>query len=281
MSGSSSSPAVSLADVTVIREGSTLLDGISWDIMPGEDWVLFGANGSGKTTLIEVVSTYLFPTRGEATVLGATFGKVDVRPVRRRIGYVGTRPADLVRPGYAAIDIVVTGLHASFVATRWHDYTDTDWERAASHLRTLDADELAHRRFGTLSDGEKQRVLIARALMAQPELLLLDEPGTGLDLGSRERLIVALGRLAKVRDAPPMVLVTHHVEDIPAGFDRTLMLAGGSVLASGETAAVLTPENLSAAFDLTLAVERHEGRWRAWHRGSVADPDGGLGLRAD
>jgi iron complex transport system ATP-binding protein len=259
-----SEPVVDLAGVVVIKDGTTILDGIDWTIRPGERWVLFGANGSGKTTLLEVVSTYLFPTRGTVHVFGRRLGQVDVRTIRPRIGYVGPAPTALVRTGLRSLDIVVTGLHASFVDTRWHHYEDTDWERARHCLDLLYATTLADREFGTMSEGEKKRVLIARALMAAPDLLLLDEPGSGLDLGARERLVDSLATLAASPEAPPVVLVTHHVEEIPPGFDHVLLIAGGAVVVAGPTGEVLSSASLSEAFSMTLELERRGDRWRAW-----------------
>jgi iron complex transport system ATP-binding protein len=257
-------PAVSLDNITVVRGGSTILEAIDWVIEPGERWVLFGANGSGKTTLMEVVSTYLFPTHGTVEVLGQRLGKVDVREVRPRIGFVGSVPSSLVRKHFRSLDIVVTGRHASFVATRWHHYEDTDWEFALECLRAVNAEELAEREFGTLSLGEQKRVLIARSLVTRPELVLLDEPGSGLDLGARERLVESLAALAKAPASPPVVLVTHHVEEIPPGFGHILMLAGGKVVAAGPIDQVLTSQALSETFDLPLRLERRGDRWRAW-----------------
>lgn len=257
-------PVVAVSGAVVMKDGTAILDGIQWTIRPGERWVLFGANGSGKTTLMEVLSSYLFPTRGTVDLFGHRLGRVDVRKLRPRIGYVGPAPTSLVRTGFRVLDIVVTGLHASFVDTRWHAYGEADWERAHECLALLHATRLADREFGTMSEGEKKRVLIARSLMAHPDLLLLDEPGSGLDLGARERLIDSLTTLAASTTAPPMVLVTHHIEDIPPGFEHVLMIAGGRVVASGPIEQVLTSQSLSAAFDMALELERHGDRWRAW-----------------
>lgn len=250
--------------MSVVRDGTLLLDGVSWQIDPGERWILFGANGSGKTTLLEVASSYLFPTRGTVELFGERLGRADVRTIRPRIGYVGPAPTQLVRTHLRSIDIVITGLHASFVDTRWHTYEDKDWDHARDCLRILHADSLTEREFRTMSEGEKKRVLIARSLMAAPDLLLLDEPGSGLDLGARERLIDSLNSLATHTSSPPIVLVTHHVEEIPPGFDRILVLAGGRVIASGLLDEVLTSDTLKQSFKMPLEVERREGRWRAW-----------------
>lgn len=264
MTSESDHPVVSVQDVTVIRAGNRLLDDVSWKIGPGERWVLFGANGSGKTTLMEVVSSYLFPSSGTVELLGDRLGRADVRELRPRIGYVGAAPTALIRTNFPSIEVVLTGLHASFVDTRWHEYTDADWQRAHACLGRLHAAHLADREFGTMSEGEKKRVLIARALMSQPALLLLDEPAVGLDLGARERLIDSLKALADEDDPTPVVLVTHHVEEIPAGFDHLLMLAGGRVVACGPIEQVLTAQHLSESFDMPLALERRGSRWRSW-----------------
>ena len=226
--------------------------------------MLFGANGSGKTTLLEVVSTYLFPTRGTVHVLGGRLGAVDVRDLRPRIGFVGPVPSSLVRRHFRSIEVVVTGRHASFVGTRWHHYESSDWEFARECLRSVHAEELAEREFGTMSQGEQKRVLIARSLVTRPELLLLDEPGSGLDLGARERLLESLAALAEDPGAPPVVLVTHHVEEIPPGFGHILMLAGGRVVDAGPIHQVLTGRALTDTFGMPLELESHGERWRAW-----------------
>ena len=257
-------PVISLQNITVVRDGVVVLKDVDWDIHPGDDWVLFGANGSGKTTLLEVVSSYLFPTRGSDSILGEQLGRTDARELRSRIGYVGPAPTRLVRAQLPAIEIVVTGLHASFVDTRWHEYHDADWEWARACLEQLDATHLGDRKFSTLSEGEKKRVLIARSLMTRPELLLLDEPGSGLDLGARERLIASLDRLSSHDDAPPIILVTHHVEEIPTRFDKVLLLSGGRVVGSGSPQDVLTADTLSRTYGLPMQVQHDEGRWRAW-----------------
>lgn len=257
-------PVVRLEHVSVHRNGQPILSDIDWEIGAGERWVLFGANGSGKTTLIDVISTYLRPTQGSVTLFGRPLGSVDVREVRKRIGYVGPAPTSLVRTHLRSVDIVVTGLHASFVDTRWHHYGNADWDFASACLHTLAADHLSERTFATLSEGEKKRVLIARALMTGPQLVLLDEPGSSLDLGARERLVDSLAALAANGSSPPVVLVTHHVEDIPPGFERILMLAGGRAVAKGRLEETLTAEALSIAFEMPLEVERRGRRWRAW-----------------
>ena len=256
---------VALNQVTVRRGGAFLLRDVDWRVGAGEHWVVFGPNGAGKTTLLQVASTYIAPTRGTVRVLGGTFGEVDVRPLRSRVGYVGPAPAALVHAELPAEEIVVTGKHAAFVDSRWHEYHDSDWTRARNLLERLAAGAMMGRTFSTLSAGEKQRVLIARALMPEPDLLLLDEAAAGLDLGARERLVATLAALA-ADDGPAAVFVTHHVEEIPPGFDHILVLAGGRVLADGPVDTTLTARLLTDCFGMPLDVERQQDRWRAWSR---------------
>lgn len=260
--------AVLLDDVTVRRDGAELVRSIDWEVGAGERWVLFGPNGSGKTTLMEVVSTYVPPTRGDVEVLGWRRGKgIDVRSVRSRIGYVGPGPASYLRPGFPALEIVVTGLHASFVGSDWHTYDDADWEHARQCLRTVNAAELAEREFNTLSEGERKRVMIARSLMPRPDLLLLDEPGAGLDLGARENLVDSLTKLAADQPTTTMVLVTHHVEEIPPGFDQLHLLGDGHTVTRGPISEALTADALAEAFGVSVALERIDGRFMAHSRG--------------
>ena len=258
-----STAAIDLRGVTVMKAGKELISRVDWQVEPGERWVLFGPNGAGKTTLLQVVSTYQFPARGTATILGERMGRTDVRRLRPRIGYVGPAPASLVRRYLPCRDIVVTGRHAAFVDTRWHHYTEADWDFADLQMEMMGVAEMADREFATLSDGEKKRVLIARALMARPDLLLLDEPGTGLDLGARERLIASLSGMAGHEEGLTVILVTHHVEEIPPGFDQVLILAEGRVAVVGAISEALTGEALTRIYGMPLTVESSNGRYRA------------------
>jgi iron complex transport system ATP-binding protein len=258
------SESFSLQGVSVIRKGKYLLRDVDWTVRDHERWVVFGPNGAGKTTLLQLIATYMMPSRGRMEILGRTRGGVDVRVLRERIGYAGAGPASLVRQEFPAIEIVVTGRHAAFVDSRWHEYTEADWAAARTHLRRLAADHLEDRVFGTLSAGEKQRVLIARSLMTNPNLLLLDEATTGLDLGARERLVGSLADLARNPESPAVVLVTHHVEEIPPGFGHILILADGRVMAQGPIESTLTASVLSDSFGVTLSLEHRDGRFRAW-----------------
>ncbi len=258
------SEVINLEGVSVIRDGRYLLAKVDWRVEAHERWVVLGPNGAGKTTMLQVASTYITPSRGTVRLMGIEHGKGDVRQIRRRVGYAGAGLAGMIRGYLPALEIVVTGKHAAFVDSRWHDYDDSDWETARARLARLQADHLADRQFETLSAGEKQRVLIARSLMTSPELLLLDEATTGLDLGARERLIRSLSDLAFDPAGPSVVLVTHHVEEIPPGYDHILLLSGGEVLADGPIEETLSDETLSDCFQLALRLRRYEDRYRAW-----------------
>jgi len=259
-----------LSGVSVRRGGRTILGPIDWTIQAGQRWVVVGPNGSGQTTLAQVASTYLWPTTGQVEVLGETIGRVDARELRRRVGYAGAGLETQIDSTLSALDVVVTARHAA-LAPWWHDYTAEDRARARSLLDDLNVGGLAVREFGTLSSGERRRVQIARALMPNPDLLLLDEPASSLDLGGREALVRDLGRLAR-RDRPAaIVLITHHVEEIPAGFEHALILAAGTAVATGPIEDSLDGRALSDAFGLSIAVARVDGRWRA-----SLDGDGSL-----
>lgn len=262
------SEVVALEDVSVVREGRWILQDVNWKVRRHQRWVVLGPNGAGKTTLLQVASTYLGPTRGTVRLLGEMYGKVDVRQLRQRVGYAGPAPAEMVRDYMPAIDVVATGKHASFVDKRFHDYEAEDWSVARRQLERLVAGHLADRRFGTLSTGEKQRVLIARSLMTDPELLLLDEAMTGLDLGARERLVASLADLAADPDSPAVVLVTHHVEEIPPGFGHIAMISRGTLSAVGPIEVVLSAEALSDCFEQELCLEKQDRRYHAWSRNS-------------
>ena len=252
-----------LSGVSVRRSGRTLLGPIDWSIGSGDRWVVIGPNGSGKTTLVHVASTYLWPTSGTVEVLGETIGRVDARELRRRVGYAGAGLEAAIDPGLTALDVVVTARHAA-LGPWWHTYSDVDRARARDMLAAIGVGDLAERTFGQLSTGERRRVQIARALMPAPELLILDEAGASLDLGAREALVRDLGRLAAAPTPRAVVLVTHHIEEIPAGFGHALVLSTGRVVAAGPIADTLTGPVISEAFGLPISVERANGRFRAW-----------------
>jgi len=252
--------AVAFEHVDLDRESAPVLRDVDWSVAAGERWVVLGPNGSGKTSMLMLAGAYDHPTRGVVRVLGHRLGRVDVRALRLRIGLVSAFVGKLVRPGVLARDVVMT---ARFGALEpwWHDYSEDDRLRAAKLLDDGGFGYLADRPFGVLSEGERQQVQLARALMNEPELVLLDEPAAGLDVGGRERLVRRLAQLAADPSTPPMVFVTHHVEEIPPAFTHALLLRAGEVVAAGPLGTTLTSAALSDAFGLRLAVERVEERF--------------------
>ena len=255
--------ALQLRHVTVVRDGRAILDDVDWTVAHGERWIVLGPNGSGKTTLCQVASLYQHPLRGDVEVFGERLGRTDVRELRQRIGYASVRLADLLRSGLSAIDVVVTAKHGALV-TWWHRYDDADYAKARALLARFGCAHLTDRTFGTMASGERKRVELARALMADPGLLLLDEPAAGLDLEGRETLVGALSTLARDPAVPATVLVTHHVDEIPSGFTHVLMLSGGRRMEAGPLDQTLTGETLSRCFGIDLKVEQRNGRWQAW-----------------
>lgn len=251
-----------LTDVTVIRSGKTLLDSITWSVRTGEHWVVIGPNGAGKTTLLQILGASLHPTSGRVEILDETLGSVDVFDLRTRIGHTSTSIAERIPARESVRNVVLSAAYA--VLGRWHEeYDEEDFKRVEQLLAELGISQLADRTFGTLSEGEKKRVLIARALMTDPEAVLLDEPGAGLDLGAREDLLASLDVLSGDPDGATLVLVTHHVEEIPAGFTHALVLGEGRVVAQGALDEVLTSQTLSRAFGQRLEVTRDRGRFTA------------------
>jgi iron complex transport system ATP-binding protein len=253
---------IALDRVSVIRGGNHLLRGLSWQVELDERWVILGPNGAGKTTLLNLASARLHPSRGTAYVLGERLGRTDVNELRTRIGLTSAKLADSLPPEERVIDAVVTA--AWSVVGRWREsYDPMDTARARALLDQLGMGALTERTFGTLSEGERKRVQIARALMTDPELMLLDEPAAGLDLGGREDLVARLAELAQDPDAPALVLVTHHVEEIPPGFTHAMLLREGTVVASGLLGETLTADNLSKTFGMPLVVQRSGDRYAA------------------
>ena len=256
-------PAIALSGVTVRRDGVSVLSEVDWRVEKAERWVILGPNGSGKTTLLQVASTRLWPTAGTVEVLGARLGHVDVRTLRPRVALVSGAVTRQLRPNLLARDVVVSGRHAA-LETWWNRYTDEDWAKADELLARSGMGAIRDRPFGVISEGERQQVLLARALMSDPELVLLDEPFAGLDLGARERLLAQLGALAADAAGPPVVLVTHHCEEIPLGFTHGALMAGGVLRAAGPLADVITSAQVSACFAVSVTVGCSGGRW--WSR---------------
>lgn len=255
--------AVELRGVTVRREGVPVLEAVDWRVAAGERWVVLGPNGSGKTTLLQVAGARLWPTAGQVEILGARLGRVDVRGLRPRVALVSGAVTRQLRADLPARHVVASGRFGA-LETWWNDYGAADWEKADRLLSRGGVGEIADRPFGVISEGERQQVLLARALMSDPELVLLDEPFAGLDLGARERLLVQLALLAADHTNPPIVLVTHHCEEIPPGFTHAGLVCAGRLVAAGSLAEVVTSERVSACFGVPVAVGCTDGRW--WSR---------------
>ncbi|MDR2453367.1 MAG: ABC transporter ATP-binding protein [Bifidobacteriaceae bacterium] len=248
--------------VTLRRGPKTILQGVDWAVADGQHWVMLGPNGAGKTTVLQVAAARLHPTSGAAWLLGERLGRVDVFELRSRIGFASAALAGRIPPAEPVSDAVVTGAYG--VTGRWRErYEAADQARAEALMAAFGVLALAGRTFGTLSEGERKRVQIARALMADPEILLLDEPSAGLDLGGREELVGALSELASDARSPVMVLVTHHLEEIPPGFTHAALMRQGGFTAAGALEATLTDQHVSEAFGLPLKVTRSGQRWGA------------------
>ncbi len=267
----SGAPAVRLADVSVVRDGRPILDAVTWTVGQNDRWVLLGPNGSGKSTLLAVAGARLWPTRGTVEVLGHKLGRVDVRTLRGRVALVSGSVLRQLRPTLLAREVVVTGRDGA-LEPWWHSYTDDEWAEADRLLASGPGESsgapgalvLADIEFGVLSEGERQRVLLARALMSRPELLLLDEPAAGLDLGARERLVRYLATLVADPVLPPVVLVTHHAEEIPPGMTHAALVRDGRLVAAGAVHDVLRSEAVSRCFGVDVEVGCEAGRW--WTR---------------
>lgn len=258
-------PAVSLSEVSVVRDGRSILQEIDWHVGPADRWVVLGPNGCGKTTLVQIAGARLMPSKGAVSVVGERFGRSDLRTLRARVSLVSAATVRMLRPFLSAREVVVTGRDAALYPLP-HRYSAADWaeaDRALERVAGPHAASLGDTPIGVLSEGERQRVLLARALMGAAELILLDEPAAGLDLAARERLVAQLGSLASDPSVPAMVLVTHHLEEVPPGFTHGLLLAGGRKVAAGRLEEVLTPSLVSACYGLRVEVERLDGRWWA------------------
>lgn len=251
--------------VVVRRAGRAILGPIDWEVRPRERWIVLGRNGSGKTTLLSVASMNLWPSAGSVEVLGERYGRTDARDLRRRVGVAGSAVEDAMRPDLTPHDLIMTARHGAYEPW-WHVYTAADRTRATAIGERLGLGPHLHQPFSTLSAGERRRTSIARALMPDPDILFLDEPTASLDLAARETLLHDLAALARTSRPTAIVLVSHHLEEIPPGFGHVLVLAEGRVAAAGPIHDVLRDEVLSAAFGLPLAVESRGGRWTARHR---------------
>lgn len=246
--------------VELRRDNTQVLRGVDWEVGAAQRWAVLGPNGSGKTTMLQLACGYLHPTRGTVTVLGRQLGHTDVRSLRQRVAIVSSAVAKLVVPHLQAREVVVAARHGA-LEPWWHQYRPEERARATHLLEVAGFGHIADRPFGLLSDGERQQVLLARALMTAPELLLLDEPCAGLDMGGRERLLSRLAELAVDVTSPPTVMVTHHVEEVPQGFTHALLLREGKVLVAGPVQQSLTAESLSECFALRLKLVKEDGRW--------------------
>ena len=260
-----------LTDVSFVRDDRTILAPLTWKVLPEQRWVVLGANGSGKTTLLRIAAMYEHPSSGDVQVLGERLGHTDVRVLRRRIGYMSPSLAGQLRPELRCLDVVMTAKYAA-LEPWWHRYDAADEARALACLERMGVDWLAQRALATTSSGEQQRVLLARTLMNEPAVLLLDEPSARLDLGGREQLVLALAELTTDPAAPPLILVTHHLDEVPPGMTHVLMLREGNVVASGPIQRTLTSANLSDCFGLPLTLQRtDDGRFTAWSPRAAAD----------
>ncbi|AZS40386.1 putative ABC transporter ATP-binding protein YlmA [Microbacterium oxydans] len=254
--------ALEFTDVVVRREGRNIIDHVDWRVDDDQRWVILGPNGAGKTTLLQLADTLMHPTAGTVTVLGETLGRTDVFEVRPRIGFASSAMAKRVPRDETVLNTVLTAAYS--VLGRWNEnYEDIDERRALRVLGDWRLDHLADRTFGTLSDGEQKRVQIARAVMTDPELLLLDEPTASLDLGSREELLALLSGYASSPTTPAMLMVTHHVEEIPVGFTHVMLIRDGSVVAAGPIVDTLTAETLTDTFGMPIVLSSDDGRYAA------------------
>lgn len=254
--------ALEFSDAVVRRDGRNIVDHVTWTVADDQRWVVLGPNGAGKTTLLQLADTLLHPTAGTVMILGETLGRTDVFEIRPRIGFASSAMARRIPRDETVLNVVLTAAYS--VTGRWNEqYENIDERRALRVLGEWKLDHLADRTFGTLSDGEQKRVQIARAVMTDPELLLLDEPTASLDLGAREELLGLLSGYASSPTTPAMVMVTHHVEEIPVGFTHVLLLRDGGIVAAGPLESTLTAENLSTAFGMRIALTADGGRYAA------------------
>ena len=253
---------LAIEDVIVRRANRTILGPITWSVEDGQRWVILGPNGAGKTTLLQLLAALIHPTSGKVSILGNRLGAVDVFELRPRIGFTSSAMMEILPSEERVIDIVLTSAYA--IAGRWQEEYDLwDESRAKALLTTFGVRDLAERTFGTLSEGEKKRVQISRALMADPEVLLLDEPAAGLDLGGREDILHRITQYTSDEQSPVTIIVTHHIEEIPAGTTHALLLKDGIVAHAGPISQVLTEENITEVFGVSVQVQFNGARYFA------------------
>lgn len=256
------SVVLSFADVSLVRDGRAILNHLNWHVDSSQRWVILGPNGAGKTSLLRIAAAQLHPSQGSASILEKTLGKSEISEIRNRIGFASSAQSKRIPANESVLDTVLTAAHG--VEGRWNEtYENIDIRRAERVLAEWNLLEFRDHLFGTLSDGERKRVLIARAVMTDPEVLLLDEPAASLDVGAREQLLQLLEGYASSPFSPAMIMVTHHVEEIPEGFTHVMLLKEGRVTAAGEIADILTSENLTSTFDVPLLVSHEGGRYWA------------------
>jgi len=253
------SPILSVAGLRVERGGTTILRAVNWRVEPGQHWVILGANGSGKTSLLSALTGYLMPTAGEVSLLGETYGRSDWRELRKRVGLVSSSIRQLMSEAEPALETVASGKYA--MIEFWGKVTRAERAQARRLLRQVECEYLAARPWRVLSQGERQRVLIGRALMARPRVLILDEPCAGLDPAAREHFLQFIQRLGQAKNSPTLILVTHHVEEIMPVFSHVLVLQNGRVLAAGKKAETLNSRNLSTAFDARMKLQSRNRRY--------------------
>ncbi|MEY3169104.1 MAG: hypothetical protein RL421_347 [Actinomycetota bacterium] len=253
---------LAIEDVIVRRANRTILGPITWSVEDGQRWVILGPNGAGKTTLLQLLAALIHPTSGKVSILGNRLGAVDVFELRPRIGFTSSAMMEILPSEERVIDIVLTSAYA--IAGRWQEEYDLwDESRAKALLTTFGVRDLAERTFGTLSEGEKKRVQISRALMADPEVLLLDEPAAGLDLGGREDILHRITQYTSDKQSPVTIIVTHHIEEIPAGTTHALLLKDGIVAHAGPISQVLTEENITEVFGVSVQLQFNGARYFA------------------
>jgi len=254
---------INLTDVNYVINNHRILKNINWTVNANERWAILGLNGCGKTSLLKIAGLYLHPSSGKVDVLGNQLGSCDVRSVRKRIGFSSQSISDLLRPNIKVRDAVVTGLNAA-LETWWHTYDENNFDKASELINFVGLSDKIDRQLNTLSAGERQRALLARTLVTDPEILLLDEPTAGLDFLGREELIETLTQISRKQSELPIVLVTHHTEEIPPDFTHTMMMKQGEIICQGPIAKTLNSENLSNCYDTKVQLEQVDSRWRTY-----------------